>query len=143
MKFTRLPFFQHVNWRPDRAELRRFAAAMVIGFAVLGLLAAWRAGGFGQAAFTLWAAGVALALGALVPGLGRFFYLLVYVPTSVIGFVVSNVILTLIFYLVFTPLGLLLKLLGKDLLGLRPGGAAGNWRRLGGAKNSDRYYHQF
>jgi hypothetical protein len=79
----------------------------------------------------------------MVPGLGRFVYLLVYVPTSIIGFVVSNVILTLIFFLVFVPLGLLLRLTGKDLLGLRAAPKQSNWRRLGEAKSSERYYHQF
>ena len=31
------PPFQHVSWDPDRAELRRFAAAMLLGFGVIGL----------------------------------------------------------------------------------------------------------
>jgi hypothetical protein len=143
MKFTRLPFFQHLNWRPDRAELRRFAAAMLIGFAVLGMLAAWRAGGLGASAWTLWLVGLALAAGAVVPGLGRFVYLLVYLPTSVIGYVVSHIVLTLIFFLVFTPLGLLLRLLGYDLLQLRARRGQSNWQRRGAAKQTDSYYHQF
>jgi hypothetical protein len=143
MKFTQLPFFQHLNWRPDRAELRRFAVAMLIGFAVLGMLAAWRAGGLGRNALALWLIGVALAVGALVPGLGRFVYLLVYLPTSIIGYVVSSIVLTLIFYFVFTPLGLLLKLLGHDLLQLNAKRAQSNWRQRGDEKHADRYYHQF
>jgi hypothetical protein len=143
MKFTELPFFQHVNWRPNRAELRSFAIAMLIGFAVLGLLAAWRTGGFGTSTKVLWAIGLALAAGGLVPGLGRYVYLLVYIPTSIIGYVISNVLLTLIFYLVFTPLGMLLKVMGYDLLQLNTKREQGNWRRLDGPKDSDRYYHQF
>ena len=141
MRFTQLPCFQHVNWRPDRAELRRFAVAMLIGFAALGLLTAWRAGGFSASALTLWLSGLALAAGALLPGLGRLVYLLVYLPTSVIGYVVSNVVLTLIFYLVFTPLGWLLRLTGYDLLQLK--GTQSNWRRRGDVKQPDSYYHQF
>ena len=143
MKFTQLPFFQHINWRPDRAELRRFAVAMLIGFAGLGMLAAWRASGFGKGTLALWLIGLALAAGACVPGLGRFVYLLVYLPTSVIGYVVSSVVLTLIFYFVFTPLGLLLRLLGYDLLQLHAQRAQSNWCRRSDVKQADSYYHQF
>ncbi|HYE74892.1 MAG TPA: SxtJ family membrane protein [Blastocatellia bacterium] len=143
MTFTQLPFFQHINWCPDRAELRRFAIAMLIGFAVLGLIAALRAGGFGTGAFVLWAIGLALATGAFTPGMGRFVYLLVYVPTSIIGYFVSSIVLIAIFYLVFTPIGLLLKLLGKDLLRLKNPKSQSNWQQLGEAKDAERYYHQF
>jgi hypothetical protein len=143
MKFTELPFFQHINWRPDRAELRRFALAMLIGFAVLGMLAAWRAGGLGANALALWLIGLALATSACLPGLGRFVYLLVYLPTSVIGYVVSNVVLTLIFFFVFMPLGLLLRLLGYDLLQLNVKRGQSNWQRRGEVKQADSYYHQF
>jgi hypothetical protein len=37
-----------------------------------------------------------------------------------IGLVMTTVILTVAFILVFTPMGILLRLLKKDLLGLRP-----------------------
>jgi len=143
MRFTELPFFQHVKWQPDRAELRSFALAMLIGFGVLGLLPVWRAGAVGTNSIALWSVGVGLALGGLIPGLGRFVYLLVYIPTSIIGYVISNVLLTVIFYAVFTPMGLLLKLLGYDLLQLKSVRGHSNWRRVGDAKDSDRYYQQF
>ena len=143
MKLTQLRFFQHINWRPDRAELRRFAVAMLIGFAVLGMLATWRAGGFGANVLALWLIGLVLAAGACLPGLGRFVYLLVYLPTSVIGYVVSNIVLTLIFFFVFTPLGLLLRLLGYDLLQLNAKRVQSNWQGRGEVKQADSYYHQF
>lgn len=141
MKITALPFFQHVNWRPDARELRRFAIAMLIGFTVLGLLSAWRAGGISTASIVLWSIGVVLAAAAFVPGLGRVAYLAVYLPTSIIGYVVSNILLALMFFVVITPLGIILKLMGKDLLQQRR--QKTQWVPVKGIKNQDSYYRQF
>ena len=135
-----LPFFQHVKWNPDATELRRFAVAMLIGFAVLGLLAAWRAGGISTGAIVLWSTGVVLAVAAVVPKLGRLAYLAVYLPTSIIGYVVSTVILTLMFFLVITPLGILLRLLGQDLLQQQ---RQKRWTPVTRVKTEDSYYRQF
>lgn len=143
MKLTALPFFQHVNWRPDARELRRFALAMLIGFAVLGLLATWRAGEVTTTSIILWSIGAFLALAAFVPGLGRAAYLAVYLPTSIIGYVVSNVILTLMFFLVITPLGILLRLMGKDFLQQRRQKEKTRWMPVKGGKSEDSYYRQF
>jgi hypothetical protein len=104
------PAFQHLNWNPDRKELRSFAIAMLIGFAFLGLLTAWREHAIGTHSFGLWAVGGMLALFSLVPGLGRIAYLVVYIASSAIGFVVSRVLLAAVFYLLFVPLGFALRL---------------------------------
>jgi len=143
MKIAELPFFQHVNWRPDARELRRFAIAMLIGFTVLGLLSLWRAGGIGTTSIVLWSAGAVLAIAAFVPGLGKVAYLAVYLPTSIIGYVVSNVILALMFFLIITPLGIILKLMGKDLLQQRRQKDTTQWTPVKGGKTEDSYYRQF
>lgn len=116
---------------------------MLIGFAVLGLLSAWRGGGIGTASIVLWSVGVLLAIAAFIPGLGRLAYLAVYLPTSIIGFVVSNVLLALMFFLVITPLGIILKLMGKDLLQQRRQTDASQWTPVKGVKTEDSYYRQF
>ena len=138
-----LPFFKHVNWRPDASELRRFAVAMLIGFAVLGLLAAWRAGGIRTASLVLWGIGVVLAVAAFLPGLGRVAYLAVYLPTSIIGYFVSHVIVALMFFLVITPLAIILRLMGKDLLQQQRQKEKTLWTPVRGVKSEDSYYRQF
>ena len=143
MRLTRLPCFQHLNWRPDRGELRRFAVAMLVGFGVLGLLAAGRAWHVGPPSLSLWASGAGLAAGALTPGIGRWVYLLVYLPASLVGYVVSHLVLTLIFFLVFAPLGLLLRALGYDLLQQQRARTASSWRTPPAPRATDSYYHQF
>lgn len=140
MKIAALPFFQHVKWHPDARELRRFAVAMLIGFTVLGSLAAWRASGVSTGTIVLWSVGVFLAIAAFVPRLNRLAYLAVYLPTSIIGYVVSHVILALMFFFVITPLGIILRLLGKDFLQQQ---RQKQWRPVKDVKSEDSYYRQF
>ena len=140
MDLAALPFFQHVKWRPDARELRRFAIAMLIGFGLLGLLAAWRAKGVGTGSIVLWGIGVFLATAAFVPRVGRVAYLAVYLPTSIIGYVVSHVILALMFFFVITPLGVVLRLMGKDLLQRKE---KTGWIPVKEIKSKDSYYRQF
>jgi hypothetical protein len=116
---------------------------MLIGFTLLGVFATWRAGEITTGALVLWSIGAFLAVAAFVPGLGRIAYLGVYLPTSIIGYVVSNVILTLMFFLVITPLGIILRLMGKDLLQQRRQKEKSQWTPVKGAKSEDSYYRQF
>jgi hypothetical protein len=137
-----LPFFQHVKWRPDAGELRRFAIAMLIGFFVLGAVPAWWARGIGTGTVVLWGIGVSLAGAAFIPGFGRIAYLAVYLPTSIIGYVVSQVMLTLMFFLVVTPLAIILRWQGKDVLQRRRKNKP-EWMPVKGVKNEESYYRQF
>jgi hypothetical protein len=70
MTRTTLPFFQHVKWRADAAELRRFAISMLIGFGLLGLFSIWRAKDITTSSLVLWTIGALLSIAAFVPGLG-------------------------------------------------------------------------
>jgi hypothetical protein len=143
VKITDLPFFKHIKWRPDARELRRFAVAMLIGFSLLGLFSVWRAGEITTASIVLWGIGVFLAVAAFVPRLGRLAYLGVYLPTSVIGYVVSQVILTLMFFLVITPLGIILRLMRKDVLQQRRRRQKTHWTLVKSSRTDDSYYRQF
>ncbi|HLA09614.1 MAG TPA: SxtJ family membrane protein [Pyrinomonadaceae bacterium] len=143
MNLTALPFFQHVKWRPDNLELRRFAISMLVGFSLLGLFAFWRAGEVSTGSLLLWGIGLLLAIAALVPRLGRLAYLGVYLPTSIVGYFVSQVILVLMFFLIITPLGIILRLMGKDPLQQRQRKPKTRWTRVEGVKSEDNYYRQF
>ncbi len=133
-----LRYFRQVKWNPNRAELRRFAIAMPIGFSVLGLLSSWRHGSISKPAMVLWGVGMGLAVTAMIRGLGRIVYLTVLVPSSFIGYFVSKVVLFMVFFLVFVPTGVLLRLMGKDLLRLRPKAPRAVWVPTNSVKDSDR-----
>lgn len=118
-----------VDWNPDRRVLRQFGGIAVAFFGGLGAWA-W----FGHAivaidlaphtargvAWTLWALAAYAAVGATaVPAILRPLYVVLTAVGLPIGWVVSHVVLALVYYLVVTPIGLALRLAGRDPMGRR------------------------
>lgn len=62
---------------------------------------------------------------------------------TIIGWLVSKIILISIFYLVFTPIGLFLRLIGKDLLNLKKIDVESYWIKNHEVLPKDRYSKQF
>ena len=98
-------------------ELRNFGLLVGGVFGFLGLLFMAR----GKAAYPwlLTPGLVLLAFGAIAPSTLKYIYLVWMGFALALGFVVSNVILTVFFFLVITPIGLLARLAGKDFLRLK------------------------
>ncbi len=98
----------------SKKELRNFGITIGIAFAILGGLFFWR----GKPAW------IYLEIIACVFLLFGLIYPKILSPVEYIwmkfahylGIVVTHILVTLTFYVVITPLGLLLRLLGKDLL---------------------------
>src|ERR1039457_5354799 len=101
MNLKQLPCFRHLSWRPSPKELQQFGIAMLCGFAILGLITMARSRAFTSAVAILWTAGAMLAVLSRIPGLNRIVYLAVNLPTSAFGYLVSRVVLVLVFFLVF------------------------------------------
>jgi hypothetical protein len=100
-----------------RRDLRRFG--LLVG-GVFALLAAWFF--YRERAYWSWMLVPALPLllmGAVYPAALRFVYLAWMSLALVLGFVVSTILLTIFFYLVITPMGLLARAVGKDFLSLK------------------------
>ena len=87
---------------------------------VFGIIAMWPL--LNDGAIRLWSAAIAVvfAMLALVwPQSLGFLNRLWFKFGLLLGRVVSPVIMAIMFFLIFTPIGLLLRLMGKDLLRLR------------------------
>lgn len=125
-------------------DLRKF------GFLVGGVLAAlglylWIRG---RAWFPwLLAPGAALlVLGALAPRALKHVYIAWMSLAIVLGFIVSNVILALFFFLVITPVGLVARLSGRDFLNRKLDRAAATYwlpRRRSAPRAAADYERQF
>jgi hypothetical protein len=143
-----------VEWNPDRRQLRSFGLI----FAVLCLAAGtwahfthalvWiavpRATAL-AAANTLWiaAAGVG-ALAAMAPALLRPLYLLLTAISVPIGFVIGHAVLGAVFFGLITPVALIFRITGRDVLARRiDRGAASYWTLKQPVKNPIRYFRQF
>jgi len=103
--------------KTSKRDLRKFGLLVGGIFAGLGILF-WARGKAHYPYFL--APGIALvALGLAIPKVLKPVYIAWMSLAIVLGFVISNVILTLFFFLVITPIGLLARILGKDFLSLK------------------------
>jgi len=130
------------NWSPGRRQLRQFAVAALIGFALLASTAWWGAGAPIPAAI-LAAAGIGIALvGLPFPRAIRPVYLLVTIVALPLGWLVSGLVVGLIFYGVFTPIGALFRLMGRDPLLLKRPSGSSYWREVRQPGDAGSYYRQ-
>jgi hypothetical protein len=103
--------------RTSPRDLRKFGLMVGGVFAALGLLFLWRNKTFYP--WCLWPGAVLMAFGAVLPRALKWIYIAWMSVAFVLGFVMAHVILTLLFFLMITPIGLLARLAGKDFLGLK------------------------
>ena len=145
-----------VNWNPNRRQLRQFAVIWLAGFALFGLLAAWRSGALAGgvpigwhrpwiAPLTIWIVALtggfaSLAVSSFALALYRAWMALAY-P---IGWLVSHVLLGLIYFVVFSAIGLVFRAIGRDPLHRRFDRKASTyWIKRHPAPGMDRYFKQF
>lgn len=102
---------------PQVTDAQARKTALVVAF-VLSLFAAWNLyRGRMTVVTVLVAVGVALVLtGLLLPALARRFHVFWMKVAAVLGYVNSRVLLTLMYYGVFAPYGLVSRLAGRDPL---------------------------
>src|SRR5947209_8661384 len=101
---------------PPARTLRQFAGLWLVCF---GLLAAWEGWGRGRPHAALLLAGLALTVGPLglvKPAWVRPVFVGWMVLVFPVGWLVSRLLLAVVFYGLLTPMGLLLRLLGHDPL---------------------------
>ena len=105
-----------LNINPDEKMLREFGLFSLFGFGIMGLVSAlkWE---LWQLSFGLWGLAVFSFLFSFIqPKVLRPLFVLLMVVAFPVGFVISNVILALLFCAVFTPLALFFKIIGRDAL---------------------------
>lgn len=97
-------------------EIRKWALVMAALFAIIGIIQflAWH---HQKAALVFWIiAAVFFLPGLLAPALLKPVYGLWMKFAAALAWVNTRIILSLVFFLVFTPIGLILRLLSKDLI---------------------------
>jgi hypothetical protein len=129
--------------KSGRKELREFGLTVGIILIVLGGIALWR----GKAVYPyLLGIGIFLtAAGLAAPGMLKAPQKVWMGIAVVIGFFTSRVVLTVFFYAVLTPRGMLTRILGKDILDERiDKNASSYWKtRTDGIKDKTSYENQY
>ena len=142
--------FKEVNWNPSLDERRTFAKSLIVGFpcvAVVLFFIGRMTSGVWNMELSLWIAGAGSLLGIIfwvIPQISKPFYLLWYCVACCIGIVLGNILLGIVFYTVFTVIGLIMKLLGRDPLRRRIGKNVDTyWLNVEKVKDPTRYFRQF
>ena len=132
-----------INWKPSPNELRVFAVLQLIFFTVvcwLFLPSGW--------ATVKWAilgtSGVVALLGLILPSLLQPLYVVWMAAAFPIGWVVSHTIMAVVFYVLFTVVGLIMKVCGYDPLRRNLDRQAKTyWQRRTVDSSTGRYFRQF
>ncbi|MCF8033695.1 MAG: hypothetical protein K9K66_05545 [Desulfarculaceae bacterium] len=112
---------------PGRKDLRNLGLVFLAALGLIAGLMAYK----GNPAWP-WLAGAAVLFGAwglVWPAGLRPLYMVWMSLALVLGAMVSRIILTVLFYLVVTPIGLVLRAMGKDLLDLKLKDRESYWHR--------------
>ncbi len=103
-------------------DLRKFGLMVGGVLIVIGLLFLFRHKT--RTPYFVWPGAALVVFGTILPRILKWIYIAWMSVAFVLGFVMAHVILTLLFYLVITPIGLVARLAGKDFLSLKQDRAA-------------------
>jgi hypothetical protein len=133
-----------IERNPTRRQLLTFAVSWLVVFGILGGCVWWKNGSF-TVAGTLWAVGTAIpAVGLVWPSFLRIAFLTACYATFPIGLVVSYLVLIVVYYLVLTPIGVVLRARGHDPMQRRfDRNAKTYWTPRKEEENAGRYFKQF
>lgn len=140
--------FKDTDWNPDTDARRKFARSLMIGFPIIAAIMAL-AGRFSSGLWKpgfLWLAIIGFACGAIfwvIPQIAKPFYLVWYFAACCIGIVMSNLLLTLFYYIVITPTGIVMRCLGNDPMRRHKKAGSSHWLPAEKPLDSSRYFRQF
>jgi hypothetical protein len=137
--------YEELVWTPVVAERRRFGFGAGAGFATLGLLLAWRSAGLTTGAGVAGTVGLALLAAALLcPAALLWPYRIWMGIVTPIAFVLQRLLLSVFFYFVLTPVGLVMRFCGRDPLkqGFDPA-APSYWEPSRSHRDLRRYFRQY
>lgn len=108
-----------LNTDPSRRQLLQFGVAWVVFSLLAALITAWKPGPVAPWLLCLLAV-IPPLIGWMVPGFLRVLFIALSVVTFPIGFVVSHLILAVLYYGVLSPTGLILRWVKPGFFPKRP-----------------------
>lgn len=130
---------------PDRKTLRQFAAIWLVFFSAIAVWqGVWRENT--TAGYVLAAVAVVVGMsGLLAPAKIRPVFVAATVLVFPIGWLVSHMILAVLFYGILTPVGMLFRIIGRDPLCRRRSAVseASYWTTKRKPASSREYFNQF
>ena len=132
-----------IQWNPSTKQLRQFAGIWFPAFCgLVGWSIGHKTGHWSEVEIGWVLAGLLSVGGLVLPALIRPIFVGLILLTFPIGWVVSHLLLGLIFYGVVTPIGLILRISGHDPLQLKKPSGNSVWKTSIGKTDATRYLRQ-
>lgn len=133
-----------ISFNPRSRTLRQFAGGWLVVFVVLGANRYFKHGQH-PAGLALAVMGIVIGgLGLLKPVMVRWLFVVCTVAAFPIGWLVSNLMLALMFYGIITPIALVFRIKGRDLLHRKPApGRASFWIPKRTPRDMRSYFRQY
>lgn len=123
-----------IDWNPPQRQLSQFGLISLFGFPLIGVLLHYK---FGAPEWLLWTligvGAVVFVLSRVDPQMVRPVYVGLMLIATPIGIVISYSLMVLIYYGLFTPVGILFRLIGRDPLNKHPDPNAPSYWHVRGA----------
>lgn len=134
-----------INWNPSKKELRIFAILQIVFFGIVSWRLYSKTGSLTLALSLFGISAVVGIVGFCLPKFMRIVYVVWMTAVMPIGWVVSRLMLGIVFYLVIAPIGLVMvRIIGRDPLQRRfDKNAKTYWIRRTPEQNTKRYFRQF
>ena len=135
----------HPDWNPSEKKLRRFGAAALVMLGAIGLAVRWKFGaGWWMTAGFAGTGAVIFALSLISAKLVRPVYVMLTAAGYPAGWVASHVLMAVFFFGIITPLGLVFRLIGRDVMQRRwERKKRSYWCTYRRAESVKRYFDQF
>lgn len=133
-----------VNRNPGKGELAWFGLIFLAFFALIGGLLWFKFDRQGAARWVWIGASAVTLVYYAVPPVRRLLYLAWMYAAYPIGWLMSHLVLGMVFYLVFTPIGLIMRLVGRDPMERKLRKSDGSyWKEHNPHQKPARYFRQF
>ena len=133
-----------INWSPPRRQLRQFAVLQVLFFTCFSLWLALKRDMPTTAAILVAVSACVGVVGYMWTPLIRVVYVVWMAAVFPIGWLVSHVLLAAVFYLVFTPIGIIMKLCRYDPMQRKFDREADSyWQPREQNEDTSRYFKQY
>lgn len=131
------------NIKSSKIEIRSFGITIGIIFLIIAGFLFYKEKEEFQ--LLIYLAGSFISLSFLFPGILKPIYLVWMIFAVILGWFMTRLILSLLFFLVVTPIALVLKLIGKDLLELKKQEVQGSYwnKRISQKERNQNYEKQF
>ena len=132
-----------IQWNPSTKQLRQFAGIWFPAFCgLVGWSIGQKTGHWSEVEIGWVLAGLLSVGGLILPALMRPIFVGLILLTFPIGWVVSHLLLGVIFYGLVTPIGYILRISGHDPLQLKKPGGNSIWKTPVVKTDATRYLRQ-